>query len=133
MPIPSEFLVSDKCLGHLYLVVVVFFSFLFESQLEELQNQLFQRNNQLDIEQSKVKQLKNHMKNVQQEITYTNTLCNLRDKEINEELHQIKLIEREYERLIQENKKISQINSEIIEKKSFLEVCHLICNKRLCN
>ncbi|VDO68737.1 unnamed protein product [Schistosoma mattheei] len=102
-------------------------------KLEELQNQLFQRNNQLDIEQSKVKQLKNHMKNVQQEITYTNTLCNLRDKEINEELHQIKLIEREYERLIQENKKISQINNEIIEKKSFLETLFYQKRKELEN
>ncbi|TNN12671.1 Coiled-coil domain-containing protein [Schistosoma japonicum] len=102
-------------------------------RLEELQNSIFQRNNQLDIEHSKVEQLKHHMKNVQQEIDYTNSLCNLRDKEINEELHQIKLTEREYQRLIQENKKIAKIHYDITEKKSFLETLFYQKRKELEN
>nr|CAH8843054.1 unnamed protein product [Trichobilharzia regenti] len=102
-------------------------------RLEELQNALFQRTNQLDIEHSKVEQLKNHMKNVQQEIDYTSSLCNLRDKEIQEEIHQTKLAEREYERLIQENKKIDQIQHDVIEKKSFLETLFYQKRKELEN
>ncbi|CAH8506366.1 unnamed protein product [Heterobilharzia americana] len=80
------------------------------TRFEELQNSLFQRTNQLDIEHSKVNQLKTHMKNVQQEIDYTRSLCNLRDKEIKEEINQLKLSEREHQRLIQESKKLNKFN-----------------------
>ncbi|KAH8861454.1 Coiled-coil domain-containing protein [Schistosoma japonicum] len=85
------------------------------------------------IPKTRMEQLKHHMKNVQQEIDYTNSLCNLRDKEINEELHQIKLTEREYQRLIQENKKIAKIHYDITEKKSFLETLFYQKRKELEN
>ncbi|CAH8532773.1 unnamed protein product [Schistosoma rodhaini] len=91
------------------------------TKLDELQNLLFQRTNQLDIEHCKVEQLRNYMKNVQQEIQSTSQLCNIRNKEINEVLHHIKLIECEYEHLIKENTKITKLYNDIIEKKSYLE------------
>ncbi|XP_018649577.1 putative ubiquitin-protein ligase BRE1 [Schistosoma mansoni] len=91
------------------------------TKLDELQNLLFQRTNQLDIEHCKVEQLRNYMKNVQQEIQSTSQLCNIRNKEINEVLHHIKLIECEYEHLLKENTKIAKLYNDIIEKKSFLE------------
>ncbi|CAL8091540.1 unnamed protein product [Calicophoron daubneyi] len=89
--------------------------------LEEFHRKIFDRSSELELEQERVRQLKEHMVNVKQEILYTGALCEMRDKEIREEEHQQKLAEREEGRLKQELKKLEALKTEVRQKKSLLE------------
>ncbi|CAH8613690.1 unnamed protein product [Dicrocoelium dendriticum] len=90
-------------------------------KLEQLQQQLHERNSELELERSRVQRLVDHMENVKQEITYTAGLCELRRKEIDDENHQCRLTEREHGKLQQQMLCLKKLRQEVQEKMSSLE------------
>lgn len=69
-----------------------------------------------------MKQLRDHMQAVRQEIDNTAALCEMRDKNIHDEEHQQKILQREHGKMETELEKISSLYKDVRERKTRLEV-----------
>ncbi|KAA0198006.1 Coiled-coil domain-containing protein 39 [Fasciolopsis buskii] len=90
-------------------------------KLDELHQRIHQRSNEYTTECEKVKQLRDHMQAVRQEIDNTAALCEMRDKNIHDEEHQQKILQREHGKMETELEKISSLYKDVRERKTRLE------------
>ncbi|VDP69557.1 unnamed protein product [Echinostoma caproni] len=90
-------------------------------QLDELQRRIHLKSSECTREQEKVKQLRDHMHAVRQEIDNCASLIELRESNIEAEKHQQKIIEREEGRMKVELEKLKNLREEVRERKCCLE------------
>ncbi|TPP61419.1 hypothetical protein FGIG_11930 [Fasciola gigantica] len=95
--------------------------FNFISKLDELHGRLHDQCNIYATECDKVKQLRDHMHTVKQEIDNTAALCELREQNIQDGEHLHKTVQREHGKMKMEMEKIVRLNEGVRERKSRLE------------
>ncbi|THD23568.1 Coiled-coil domain-containing protein 39 [Fasciola hepatica] len=90
-------------------------------KLDELHGRLHEQGNIYATECDKVKQLRDHMHTVKQEIDNTAALCELREQNIQDGEHLHKTVQREHGKMKMEMEKIVRLNDGVRERKSRLE------------
>ncbi|XP_068137178.1 coiled-coil domain-containing protein 39 [Hyperolius riggenbachi] len=89
-----------------------------ENEVQKKQKEKVQLSNQVKDMEDRIQAMTDHLKNVKQELNYTQSLCRAREKEIESEAHFKTLAEREIGRLKQEIQRLENELASLREKKN---------------